>query len=324
VKAPNFWQEPESLPAKLLSPLGWIYAEATARRLARTKPWQAPIPVICVGNLTAGGAGKTPVVRDLAQRFSLQGRRPAILTRGYGGRDRGPLLIDPARHDSLQVGDESLLLSGDAPCWVAADRAAGGRAIAASGAGLIIMDDGLQNPDLRQDLRLVVVDGVTGFGNGRAIPAGPLRERPESGLPRADAAIVIGEPAAGLIAMIAQYTQVLQAHLTLPADRDVKGARLIAFAGIGRPKKFRRSLVEAGAEIVAFHSFGDHHPYAPAELDKLAAEAARRNATLVTTEKDWMRLDPSWRTRIRPIPARLVWRDETALQSVLDRLAGDA
>ncbi len=193
MKAPAFWDRPDALSGKMLSPLGWLYAGTTAWRLAHGKGWRAPVRVICVGNLTAGGAGKTPVVRDLALRLSALGMRPAILSRGYGGSGRGPLKIDPVRHDAAKVGDEPLLLAGDAPCWIARDRAEGARAMAADGAGIIVMDDGLQNPDLAQDLRLIVVDGATGFGNGRAIPAGPLRECIDAGIARADAMIVVGD-----------------------------------------------------------------------------------------------------------------------------------
>ena len=316
---PRFWQDSDAVVGRALAPLGWLYAEATAWRLRHANPWRAPATVICVGNLTAGGAGKTPVVRDLAARLIKAGRRPAILSRGYGGRLRGPLAVDPERHSAADVGDEPLLLARDAPCWIARDRAAGARAAIDGGADVILMDDGLQNPDLVQDLRLVVVDGAIGFGNGRALPAGPLRERIAAGLGRADALILIGEDSHRVEARFGSTLPVLRAMLTLSDAESIKGGRLIAFAGIGRPEKFRLSLAEAGAEIVDFQPFADHHPFTESELEKLADAAHRSNAALATTEKDWVRLPPSWRGRIRAAPVELVWRDDGEIARLLER-----
>jgi tetraacyldisaccharide 4'-kinase len=329
MKAPRFWDKPGSLPGLLLAPLGWIYAKVTARCLARGRFWRAPVPVICIGNLTAGGAGKTPIVRDLADRLTQRGKRPAILTRGYGGRERGPLKVDPGHHRAADVGDEPLLLARNAPCWVAADRAAGAQAIAAAGArtgggaDMILMDDGLQNPDLMQDFRLVVVDGESGFGNGRALPAGPLRERVSDGLARADAIIVMGEDRRGLASTFPATIPVLHARLKIPDAPWLVGAKIAAFAGIGRPEKFRKSLEEAGAHLADFQKFADHYHYTPPDLAHLADRADVLGARLVTTEKDWVRLTPDWRARIMPIPVAVIWQDETALNRLLDRIAAN-
>jgi tetraacyldisaccharide 4'-kinase len=312
MKAPAFWQSPDALPGQLLAPLGWLYAEVTAWRLAHGKAWRAPVPVICIGNLTAGGAGKTPIVRDLARRLAGQGLRPAILSRGYGGREHGPLKVDPDRHDASQVGDEPLLLARDAPCWIARDRAEGARAIAADGAGTILMDDGLQNPDLIQDLRLIVVDGETGFGNGRAIPAGPLREHIDAGIKRADAMIVVGEDRHDLVRRYSGQIHILRSSAHIQPSALAGRTRLVAFAGIGRPEKFRSSLIAAGADMAAFRAFADHHPYGGAELEALASEAKAQGADLVTTEKDWVRLSPQWRSHVRAIPLSVAWDDEDA------------
>jgi tetraacyldisaccharide 4'-kinase len=320
MKPPEFWRDPDALLGRLLSPLGWAYATATAWRMRRARSWRAPVPVICVGNLTAGGAGKTPVVRDLTARLTSRDWRPSILSRGYGGRAPGPLRVDPLRHDAADVGDEPLLLSSEAPCWVGADRTRTARAAVAEGAGVLVMDDGLQNPDLIQDLRLVVVDGPVGFGNGRPIPAGPLREHAGSGLARADALIMIGTDAHGLIRRIAGRLPVLRARLVLGDADRLAGERLVAFAGIGRPEKFRDSLIEAGADIAEFRPFPDHHPFTSPELEDLVAAARRLDAELVTTEKDWVRLSSLWRGRIRALPVRIVWRDETAVLGLLDLL----
>jgi tetraacyldisaccharide 4'-kinase len=318
MKTPAFWNKPNSPLSLLLSPIGRLYMATTARRLRRTHPYRASIPVICVGNLTAGGTGKTPIVRDLATRLASKGRQPHILSRGYGGREHGPLKIDPSLHSAADIGDEPLLIAQDAPCWVAVDRAAGAKAIAAEGADVIIMDDGYQNPSLHQDLRLIVVDGETGFGNGRGIPAGPLRENIRAGIARADALIVMGEDPNDHIRSLAGKTLILNAGVeTSPLD----GARLVAFAGIGRPGKFRITLGNAGATVVGFHEFGDHHAYSETELEHLAVEAARQDADLVTTEKDWIRLSQPWRARIKAIPIRIRWRDEAALIALLDLTA---
>jgi tetraacyldisaccharide 4'-kinase len=316
VNAPAFWDDPDSALGKILSPLGALYAGATAWRLAHAKPWTASVPVICVGNLTAGGAGKTPVVRDLAARL----RNPAILSRGYGGREDGPLKVDPVKHSTADVGDEPLLLAQDAACWIAADRAAGAKAAVSDGAQIIVMDDGLQNPGLVQDLRLIVVDGPTGFGNRRAIPAGPLRESIAGGIARAHALIVVGEDRHSLAQEFGGRLPVLRAKLQ-PHDADrLSGLRVVAFAGIGRPAKFRDTLAEAGAAIAGFHGFADHHPYRDAELQTLAAEAERLGAALATTEKDWVRLTPKWRARVQPVKVTLRWDNETAIETLLDRV----
>jgi tetraacyldisaccharide 4'-kinase len=321
MKSPDFWQSREAPMARLLAPLGWVYAVVTTWRLAHGHPWKAPIPVICVGNLTAGGAGKTPIVRDLALRLKARGRNPGILSRGHGGTTRGPLKVDLARHTAALVGDEPLLLAQYAPCWIAGDRAEGARAMAGGGIDVIVMDDGLQNPSLAQDLRIIVADGATGFGNGRAIPAGPLREQVAAGIARADALIVTGEDRCDLVKSFSKRIKCLQTTVTIRDGLLSSGRPLIAFAGIGRPEKFRATLIAAGANIAAFQEFADHHPYTESELKALAAGAKQLSAELVTTEKDWMRLNAEWRSRIKAVAIDVVWRDEVALTALLDRVA---
>ena len=320
MKTPAFWYEPEALLGKLLAPLGWLYARATAWRLASLHPWKAPIPVICVGNLTAGGAGKTPVVRDLAARLTAMGRQPGILSRGYGGRLDGPLRVDPAVHSARDVGDEPLLLAKDTPCWIAADRKAGAHAMILAGIDIIVMDDGLQNPALAQTLKLIVADGATGFGNGRSIPAGPLREPVDTGIARADALIVMGEDRHGITQTFSKQLSILQANVNIEDSDWLSAIKVVAFAGIGRPEKFRASLAAAGTEVVAFRSFADHHPYTQAELTALSAEAARLGAQLVTTGKDWVRLDSKWKHKIKSVEIDVTWQDEPALIALLNRL----
>jgi tetraacyldisaccharide 4'-kinase len=316
MKSPGFWQQPKAPLSLLLAPLGWAYAQVTAWRLAHGTPWKAPVPVICVGNLTAGGAGKTPIVRDLALRLTIRGHRPGILSRGYGGTAQGPLKVDPARHDAALVGDEPLLLARDAPCWVARNRAEGARAMAADGIDVILMDDGFQNPSLYKDLCFIVVDGTMGFGNGRPIPAGPLREQIGAGIARADALVVTGEDCCGLSDNFSIQIKMLQTSVTI--RNSLPASPLVAFAGIGRPEKFRASLVSAGAYVVEFQAFSDHHAYSEGELVALSAKARRLGAELVTTEKDWVRLNTGWRSEIKAIEINVVWRDEPAIDALLD------
>jgi len=314
--APEFWAR-DGIAAQLLQPLAWAHEAAGAARRAMVHPWRAPVPVICVGNLVAGGAGKTPVVLSLAQRLSARGARPHILSRGYGGRAAGPLRVDPARHGAAEVGDEPLLLAAAAPTWVARDRAAGARAAAAAGAGLILMDDGFQNPHLQKDLALLVIDGAYGFGNGRIIPAGPLREPVAAALARADAVVRIGEDEAGVAASLGGVP-VLAAALAPVADTVFDGP-VAAFAGIGRPAKFFRTLAATGARIVAQHAFPDHHPYTERDLARLAAAAG--GTQLVTTEKDAVRLPPAWRGRVAVLKVEVRWQDAAALDALLARVA---
>jgi tetraacyldisaccharide 4'-kinase len=288
--------------------------------LTNSRPWKAPIPVICVGNLTAGGAGKTPVVRDLAARLTAMGRRPGILSRGYGGRLDGPLQVDPAMHTARDVGDEPLLLAKDTPCWIAADRAAGAHAMILAGIDIILMDDGLQNPALAQTLKLIVVDGATGFGNGRTIPAGPLREPVETGIARADALIVMGEDRHSLVQTFSNRLSILQASIHTKDSDWLSTAKVVAFAGIGRPDKFRASLVAAGADIAAFRPFADHHPFTQTELTALAVQAQSLGAQLITTGKDWVRLNSEWQSKIKSVEIDVRWQDEAILTTLLHRL----
>lgn len=306
----------------LLTPLSWIWAGVTARKIAKTTPFDPGAPVICIGNLTMGGAGKTPVVREIARRVGGH-----VLTRGYGGREAGPLRVDRTRHNAADVGDEPLMLATDLPVWVSRDRPAGARAAAAAGAHVIVMDDGHQNPSLRKTLSLVVVDGETRngewpFGDGRVFPAGPMREPLQAGLARADAAIVLlpadlDAPDPELLQALAE-TPVLVARLQ-PAAPPPPGP-VVGFAGIGKPWKFERALQAAGADLADFAPFPDHFAYDAATLKLLADRAAQFNAGLVTTEKDWVRLPPEWRPRVKPWPVRVVFDDEAALDRLLAAL----
>jgi tetraacyldisaccharide 4'-kinase len=267
-RAPAFWFR-DSWAAKLLSPLSAIGAAITARRVARLG-WRAPVPVICCGNVTVGGAGKTTVVLDLARRLSECGQVVHILLRGYGGRSRGTHRVS-AGDTAAEVGDEALLLAEAAPTWIGADRAASARAAVAVGATVLLMDDGLQNPSLHKDLSVLVVDGATGFGNGRVLPAGPLREPVAVGAARCQASVVIGA-----LVPLPVGLPVLRASLVQgPEIATLRQRRVLAFAGIAYPDKFFGPLAEAGAELVRRMPFPDHHPYSAHELDWLQRPRTR-------------------------------------------------
>ena len=283
------------------------------------------MPVLCVGNLVAGGSGKTPVVLALAGMFRERGIEVQIVTRGYGGELTGPVRIDPARHDATAVGDEALLIAARAPCWVARNRAAGIAAEAEAGAAIVLLDDGFQNPGVAKDLSLVVLDSEYGFGNGRVIPAGPLREPVATGLARADAIVLIGD-APPPQELRAASRPIVRAALEPVNGARFAGARLAAFAGIGRPEKFFVTLRRLGADLVTAQSFPDHHPYRAGEVARLRETAEHAAVRLVTTAKDWIRLPSGLREGIEVLEVEIRWRDAALLQRLLNdlmRRAGD-
>lgn len=320
MRAPDFWTR-HSATARLLAPLGWAVAGAAAMRRVATRPARATRPVLCVGNLTAGGQGKTPTALALAAALQALGATPCFLTRGYGGRSAGPLRVDPARHTAEEVGDEALLLARSAPTILAHDRPAGAAEAARCGATHIIMDDGFQNPTLGKDLSLIVVDGGYGFGNGRLLPAGPLREPIASGLARADAVVLVGADANGVAKLLPPDLPLLRARLVACEPETWRGRRVLAFAGIGRPEKFFATLAECGADIASSHEFPDHHPYDAATLDALLAEARSLGAVPVTTEKDLMRLPPARRDGFAALAVRLAWDEPARLSALLARVS---
>lgn len=311
--APEFWTR-RGLAAQLLRPFGLITRLATARRVGRPG-LSIGIKTICVGNASVGGAGKTVVALDILSR--LPGL-PFALTRGYGGALEGPVLVERGLHTADEVGDEALLLVDAAPTVKARDRAAGARLALAEGATAIVMDDGLQNPALQKDLSLLVIDGGYGFGNGLLLPAGPLREPVACAAQRCHAAILIGNDETGALAQLPPFLPVLRANL-IPDCIEPLGRRpVIAFAGIGRPEKFFRSVLSLGAELVASHAYPDHHVYEARDATALLAEAANKGARLVTTAKDFVKLPPNLRAACLVVQAQLVWEDELALELLLN------
>ena len=279
--------------ASALSPLGAIYGRMAERKMSGVAPYRSLLPVICIGNFTAGGGGKTPTAIAVAKVLKEAGERPSFLTRGYGGKTQGPVLVAKGQN-AAEVGDETLLLAAHAPAVVSADRAAGARLIEGTGATVIVMDDGFQNPQLAKDVSLIVVDAATGLGNGLVIPAGPLRAPLDKQMPRADALLLIGD--GGKTAPLAKSFEaankpVLKARMAPRGDARWLGILpVIGFAGIANPKKFYATLSQNGARLTGTRSFPDHHPYSERQAMRLLRWAREWNAMLVTTEKDWVRL----------------------------------
>jgi tetraacyldisaccharide 4'-kinase len=326
MREPAFWYRPPSLISLLLTPLGALYGMVAARRLQR-EGLDAGIPVFCVGNYHVGGAGKTPAVLALTKLLRDHGEIPVVLSRGYGGSLRGPVKVDPERHDAADVGDEPLMLARTVPVIVARDRVDGVALAKSQGASVILMDDGFQNPAIAKDASVIVIDSDRGLGNGRVLPAGPLRAPLPPQLDRTDALIVIGEGTAAksvAAAIAAQEKLVLSAHLRAD-DASVaalRGKRVLAFAGIGDPGRFFGMLRASGIEIDRERAFADHHSLSQTEIDTLIADANRDALTLVTTEKDLARLReagelPNWAKEIVPFAVTLEFESVVKLRRFL-------
>lgn len=320
MREPEFWRrDGNPWPARALLPASGIYAMATVLRRWRHRPYRPPVPVVVAGGLTLGGSGKTPLALALAER--LAARKPHFVTRGYGGRSKGPLQVDPSRHSAAEVGDEPLLLAHRAPTWVARNRAAGARAAVEAGAGLIILDDGFQNPFLAKDLALLSIDGEGGLGNGHVFPGGPLREPLAFALRRAAAVVRIGDDLVGVERLVRGRRPIIAARLVpTPEAVGIAGQRVFAFTGIGRPEKFFASLRATGAELVTSRAFPDHHPYTATEAANLLSEAAQLKALPVTTAKDQVRLPRAVQGHVTVFAIRLVFSQSPELEELLARL----
>jgi len=290
--------------AWLLSPASALYAGLTALRSAFARPYHSALPVICVGNITVGGTGKTPLVSVLCSALQAADLTPVILSRGYGGRLKGPLICDPALYDASDIGDEALMLSDNFVVVVAADRAIGAQFIERqTDADVIIMDDGMQNPWLAQDIKIAVFDGQRGIQNGMLFPSGPLRQTVKSALPLLDFVIFNGADDTNLLQKFPAELPYLKGRLepdhTQIASLDDKP--VMAFAGIGNPGRFFRMLETLGVDLVKHSAFADHHPYRAVDMDRLFSDAQNFGAELVTTQKDWIRLPSEWRERVSVI-----------------------
>ena len=324
MRPPKVWDRSKSWQATLLRPLGHLYAMATARRLANEETEHLDIPVICVGNINAGGTGKTHTVIAIVERLRDMYQTPHIVSRGYGGTLEGPVRVNPAIHNADQVGDEPLLLAAFAEVWVSKDRALGGKAAQEAGATVVVLDDGHQNPALHKDLSIVVVDAAHGFGNGHCLPAGPLREPVKAGLDRADLLLSIGSKTAQDTFNDCQKLQEIT-HITaslepLKTGMDWSDTRAFAFAGIGHPEKFFATLRGLGSEVVHTEPLDDHQKLSSNLLMRFEADARAKGAQLVTTEKDAVRLPISFRSKVITLPVRLHFEDDKPLQNALQAL----
>jgi len=325
---PRWWYEREPKHARvtrtLLKPASWLWAAVTARRIANTKPTDIGIPVISIGNLTVGGSGKTPIAREALRLLRTRNVDAHALSRGYGGRLEGPIRVDPASHDAADVGDEPLMLSADAPTWIARDRLAGARLAPQAGAQTLVLDDAHQNPTLTKTLSLIVVDGETRsdewpFGDGSVFPSGPMREPLKAGLARADAVVILlpaDHPPADpdLVALFAPLP-VFIARLA-PVAPPPPGPQ-VGFAGIAKPWKVERALIAAGCDLKDFAPYPDHAAFRDEDLRFLADRAALFDAGLVTTEKDWVRLPTDWRARVTSWPVVARFEDEAGFADLL-------
>ena len=312
MRAPDFWEKP-NLIARVLAPAGWVYSAAGAIRERLIEAYDPGVPIVCVGNAVVGGAGKTPLTFTLAKLLSAQ--NPHALSRGYGGSMREAVRVDPAIHTHREVGDEPLLLAEAMPVWTSKNRCDGAKAAVESGAGLLIMDDGLQNPSLRKQVSLLVVDSHFGAGNGFCLPAGPLREPMRRAVGRCDAVVLIGDGPY----LPEHAPRIFRATVVPDNGAQFFGRQVFAFAGIGRPRKFYASLAECGAQIAGTMDFADHHSFSGADLSRIA-EAAPESAVLVTTAKDWVRLPRSWQEKVEVLRVSLTINDERKFADLIWQL----
>ena len=322
MRPPEFWKtdvggRDAALALRaLLTPVSWAYAAVAAQRQRTTISRHAPVPVVCVGNFTGGGAGKTPISRAIRTKL---GPHAHTLSRGYGGRAIGPLRVTPDM-EAIEVGDEPLLHARDGAAWVSRDRFAGALAAAQAGAHVIVMDDGFQNPSLAKDLCIVAVDPAYGVGNGAVFPAGPLRERLSDGLARADAIVMLhntwSEDTPEQPGWLTSFRKPVL-HASLSPVGEAPSGTLVAFAGLARPEKFFDTLEAVGAEVADIVPYPDHHLYSDDDLTWLTQMAEERNAKLITTEKDAARLSPAWRERVAVLPVAARFADEAALDALL-------
>ena len=330
MRQPNFWYfDQPNLLAKLLYPLSIIFSLVGRISLFFVKPWKPSVPVICVGNLVVGGAGKTPTAIALATVLKSKGWKPHFLTRGYGGTTTDPLLVNIQKHSSDIVGDESLLLAEICPTWVSSNRTKSAKLAIEKGANILILDDGFQNAGIQKDLSIIVIDGEVGFGNKYLLPAGPLRENIAEGLKRSNAALILGNDTKMIADHILDFTG--RKFPILFGSIEPKNVqpqffekKFVAFSGIGRPKKFFDTLDKIGLDIIGTFAFDDHHPYSSEDLVKLSTYANRHGAELITTSKDRRRINTNINVAIHELPIYIKWEKTSELDKFFDYLEGNS
>lgn len=318
IKTPHFWTE-LSWQSVILFPVSyiWRFGHYAQQKILNTK--ETEIPVICVGNLTVGGSGKTPVVITLCRFLSGIGKSTSILTRGFGGKEKGPIFVSTNLHQSLDVGDEPLMMAHSLDVCVSRNRPLGANHILDKKKyDCIVMDDGLQNPTLKKDLNIAVFDGKFGIGNGFLLPAGPMRQKLEVGIQNIDLVIFNGKDETGLGQKIPPHIPIFTGELQPDEEivEKMKNRRVYGFAGIGNPSRFFKTLNNIGTDLVGEAHFADHHPYTDADLTQLYEEAMQSGAELVTTQKDWMRLPTDWRDRVLTVPVRIHFSADDTIKIV--------
>ncbi|WP_417428069.1 tetraacyldisaccharide 4'-kinase [Kiloniella sp.] len=333
MRTPEFWNH-RGLISTLLLPLSGFYYLGSILRQKLASPTKVDVPVICIGNLTAGGSGKTPITLSLANTLQQMGKNPHIVSSGYGGSQEGPLRVLPSQHSAREVGDEPLMMalanSQTTPVWVSKKRIDGARAAIKEGANVILLDDGFQNPALQKDLSIIVVDNKIGFSNNRLIPSGPLRENITDGLKRADAIFIIKQPDETInpeLADIFDGKDVSNVTIT-PADKTIqatlKQKNIFAFAGIGYPQKFYSTLKDYSAKICGTKDFPDHHQYTESDLKQIMSLARGSDADAIfTTEKDFVKIPETYKDKISCLPIHAVWDNPQFINSLLHKLTGN-
>ncbi len=306
MKTPSFWYQPPRFLSTFLWPLSWIYGKGGKTLSLLKKSHRFPVPILSVGNIVCGGAGKTPLAIALARLLQTRGINVHFVTRGYGGTQKGPLKINPSYHTSVEVGDEPLLLAQQAPTWIAKERPLGVQKAMEEGAHLIILDDGHQTSGLYKDLSFVVVDLLQRFGNGYVIPAGPLREDLAEGLKRSDALIGIGE---GEIVTDQPFFRAR----SVPHPLIIPSNRVIAFCGLGFPQKFYKTLQDLEVDLIAIKSFPDHYRYQKEDLVRLQKMANENHAVLVTTQKDKVKIPSSWHIQLHVLDISIQFEDSEGI-----------
>jgi tetraacyldisaccharide 4'-kinase len=312
-KSPDFWKN-RGLKSTILIPISKIYQRISNIRRKLTKPYKASIPVICVGNATLGGAGKTPFVILLVEVLKHYGKNPCIISRGYKGELKQNILVN-SQHSAKEVGDEPLLLAKYAPCIIGKNRRKSAQMASDMGADVIIMDDGLQNPSLAKNLCFLMIDGGYGFGNNRVFPAGSLREPLPNALAKVQASVLVGKDECAILHQLPKQLPLIRAQMIITADTQ----KVVAFCGIARPQKFYDSLQQANFNIAQTFDFADHHHFTETELQKIKQAALSQNCIIVTTEKDYVRLSPEWQQQITTIPAKMLINNNEILLELLYR-----
>ena len=320
LRSPKFWDNENSGLVKVLTPVSKLYSYISKMRLNSVTPIKAEVPVVCVGNVVLGGAGKTPTVELICNILREKFNNPNILTAGYGGYLKNVVRVDPKLHSYLQVGDEALLSANVAPTWVGRNRVNSGNAAVLCGADILVMDDGFQNNSLVKDLKILVVDSNQMFGNGHLFPAGGLRELPETGVQKSDAVLIIGDKNDELETRIKSMKHdipIFRAKMVTTNRVEIENNRVIGFCGLGYPSKFKDTLTNCGYELVDFVPFSDHHPYTITEIQKLINGAKSANATLVTTMKDYVKIPHVFKNKVSVIEIKLEPEDDDFKKFIL-------